>query len=78
METWDRSTTRRLDRATQIRVVDPGSPGRVSGFPAVEMGEQSIDGERGGVRLTSYSILMCMLQSSRQMVCAADGAPRGL
>ena len=66
METWDRPTTRRRlqpDRATQIRVVDLGSPGPASGFLASEMDEQSIDGAKEGVRLTSYSIVMCMLQS---------------
>ena len=63
---WDRPTTRRRlqpDRATQIRVVDLGSPGPASGFLASEMAEHSIDGAKGGERLTSYSIVMYMLQS---------------
>ena len=66
MEKRDRPTTRRHlqpDRATQIRVVDLGSPGPASGFLASEMAEQSIDGANEGERLTSYSIVMYMLQS---------------
>ena len=72
MGTWGRLTTRRHlqpDRATQIRVVDLGSPGPASGFLASEMDEQSIDGAKEGVRLTSYSIVMYMLQSG------SDGSP---
>ena len=66
METWDKLTTRRRiqpDRAKRTRVVDPESPGPVSGFLASEMAEHSIDGAKGGERLTSYSIVMYMLQS---------------
>ena len=66
METWDRPTTRRRlepGHATQIRVVDLRSLGPASGFLASEMDEQSIDGAKEGVRLTSYSIVMYMLQS---------------
>ena len=66
METWDRPTTcRRLqpDRATQIRVVDLGSPGHASGFLASEMDEQCVDGIKEEARHTSYSIVMCMSQS---------------
>ena len=66
METWDRLTTRCLlqpVRATQIRVVDLESLGPASGFLASEMAEHSIDGAKGGERLTSYSIVMYMLQS---------------
>ena len=51
------------DRATQIRVVDLGSQGHASDFLASEMDEQSVDGANDGVRLTSYSILVFMLQS---------------
>ena len=63
---WDRQTTRlRLqpDRATQIRVVDLGFQGPAADFLASEMDEQCIDRARDEVRLTSYSIDMCMLQS---------------
>ena len=63
---WDRPTIRRSlqpDHATQIRVVDLGSLGPASGFLASEMDEQCIDRARDEVRLTSYSIDMCMLQS---------------
>ena len=59
------------DRATQIRVVDLGSLGPASGFLASEMDEQSIDGAKGGERLTSYSIVMYMLQSSSDDRCFA-------
>ena len=52
------------DRATQNLVVDLGSPGPASGFLALEMDEQSIDGANEGEILTSYSIVMYILQSS--------------